>query len=81
MFNIGGEAKQGVTVGTYGPSEGGDGGTDGQNPLVGYIQPAKGNGWIAWFTKKGDMILYPNREEDGAVIGEPIRVSHKGGTQ
>ena len=66
-----GKGKQGMIVGEY---------TDGvcsedSNALVGYVQPAcKNPQWILWVTKKGNGILYTQREPSGAVIGEPILI-------
>ena len=80
MINIGGTAKQGVVMGTYGPNEEGKNYKNENNIVVGYIQPAGDYPkWIAWFTLKGDMVIYTSREPNGGVIGDPIRISHKGG--
>jgi hypothetical protein len=66
-----GNGKQGVKIGEY--SDGVHSKDD--NATIGYVQPAcKNPQWILWFTKKGDGILYTEREPSGAVIGEPIRI-------
>lgn len=78
-MQIGAVSNLGVIVEEYGGdnSEPSDG-----NSIIGYIEPAgKQPSWIAWFTKKGDLILYTQRSyldgANGAVIGEPIRVNSK----
>lgn len=70
-----GHGKQGVIICEYGPTESLESPDDG-NAVIGYVEPACDNPrWILWFTKKGDALLYRDREPTGGVIGEPIRVS------
>jgi hypothetical protein len=64
------KSKQGIRVGEYSPE------SEDANGVIGWMEPACDKPrWIAWFTKKGDLLLYVEREESGAVVGEPIRVS------
>jgi hypothetical protein len=45
------------------------------NPVIGYVQPACENPqWILWFSESGDALLYTQRDVNGAVIGEPIKI-------
>jgi hypothetical protein len=38
----------------------------------GYIEPSSGN-WIIFLNEDGKPVVYwPEREEDGAVVGEPF---------
>lgn len=74
--------SSGVTVGTYAPEE--ETSKDGtgrhmvnQNPVIGWIEPMN-KGWLAWFTEKGDLLLYTKREANGAVLGEPIEAHGDG---
>src|ERR1035438_9217740 len=49
------------------------------NPVIGYIQPAcKHPQWIMWFMQNGDAVLYTEREPNGGVIGDPIRIKAQG---
>ena len=69
-----GNGKQGVIIGEYG----GRLNSKDDNATIGYIQPACRNPqWILWFTKKGNGILYTQREPSGAVIGKPIHINAK----
>jgi hypothetical protein len=66
-----GKGKQGVEIGEYGDGVH----SKDDNALIGYVQPAcKNPQWILWFTKKGNGILYTQREPNGSVIGEPIHI-------
>jgi hypothetical protein len=67
-----GRGKSGVKIGEYGNSEG--------MGTLGWIEPACDHpSWIMWFTAKGDALLYTEREESGAVIGEPIEIKARNG--
>jgi hypothetical protein len=64
-----GNGKQGVKIGEYSDVQDGNG-------VIGWVQPACDNPkWILWFTKQGDAILYTDREPDGGIKGEPIKVA------
>ena len=66
-----GNGKQGVRFGEYTDQIY----SDDENAILGWVEPAcKNPKWILWFTKQGDLILYPTREMGGGVIGEPIKV-------
>ena len=67
-----GVGKSGVKIGEYGNAKDGLG-------TLGWVEPAcKNPQWILWFDSKGDGILYTEREESGAVVGEPIKVKARG---
>jgi hypothetical protein len=68
-----GKGNDGVKIGEYGSGEQVD--PDDGNSVIGYFEPAcEKPQWIFWFTKRGDGILYTQREATGGVIGEPIHV-------
>jgi hypothetical protein len=70
--------KHGVRIGQYGPSEQVDCGEHNGNGIIGWIEPAcESLSWILWFSKNGDGFLYTEREDGGAVKGEPIRLKAK----
>ena len=61
-------SKTGLSIGDYGNTADGSG-------YVGWVEPACDNpSWILWFTENGDADLYTQREENGAIVGEPIRL-------
>jgi hypothetical protein len=79
------EPHSGITVGTYAPDEvtskdGTGRRVVNQNPVIGWIEPVS-KGWLAWFTEKGDLLLYTKREANGAVIGEPIEARGDGNSK
>lgn len=62
-----GRGKSGVKIGEYGAGDG--------LGTLGWIEPAcKNPKWIMWFTDKGDALLYTNREANGGVLGDPIKI-------
>jgi hypothetical protein len=64
-----GKGKQGVIIDETDPASG----------FLGSISPAIDKSqWIMWFDSKGDAVLYTEREDDGSVVGEPIRLKAKG---
>lgn len=68
-----GNKPNGVRVGEYG-GENADSEKD-QNAILGYVEPlCPGAQWIMWFTRKGDAVIYTEREETGAVKGQPIEL-------
>jgi hypothetical protein len=65
-----GKGKQGVIVSEYG---------DDGSGFLGSISPTVDKSqWIMWFDSKGDAVLYTEREDNGAVVGEPIRLKARG---
>lgn len=88
-----GHGKQGVIVGEYGcerapsglvPKRHGETRQD-HNEVVGWLEPACDSpAWIIWFTRQGDAIIYPHRENTGGITGynesgaNPIRLSADG---
>ena len=67
-----GVGKSGVKIGEYGTPQKGLG-------VLGWIEPAcKNPRWILWFDSKGDGFLYTDREDNGGVIGEPIKIKARG---
>lgn len=64
-----GKGKQGVIIDEIDPASG----------FLGNISPAVDKSqWIMWFDSKGDAVLYTEREDNGAVVGEPIRLKARG---
>ena len=64
-----GKGKQGVIIDEIDPACG----------FLGSISPAVDKSqWIMWFDSKGDAVLYTEREDSGAVVGEPIRLKARG---
>jgi hypothetical protein len=64
----------GVKLGDYGNIQDGNG-------VIGWIEPACENPqWILWFEENGDALLYTEREENGGVMGEPIKISARNKT-
>ena len=64
-----GKGKQGVIIDEIDPAGG----------FIGNISPAVDKSqWIMWFDSKGDAVLYTEREDNGAVVGEPIRLKARG---
>lgn len=62
------KVNSGVKVGSYGNEHDGGG-------YIGYVQPAcEGAQWIIWFEENGDAILYTEREPDGGVVGEGMKL-------
>lgn len=82
-----GHGKQGIIFGEYGCSRpnaapepkrqvGASEASSDKNAILGWLEPACDSpGWIIWFTRQGDVLIYPVREASGAVKGEPIRLS------
>lgn len=63
-----GKGKSGVKIGEYANQDDGGG-------TLGWIEPACDNPqWILWFTPKGDGLLYTERDKNGGIIGDPIRI-------
>ena len=79
-----GNGKQGVEINEYSVAEqvGKSRRKPDTNPVIGYVEPAcKNPQWILWFHKNGDALLYTRRAPGGAVVGDPIRISAKRGTE
>jgi len=67
-----GRGKSGVLIGEYANKSEGLG-------VIGWVEPAcKNPRWILWFDDKGDAVLYTEREDSGAVIGDPLRIKARG---
>lgn len=80
-----GYGNSGVIVGEYGisrPNADHPKGTQDEsqsqkdtNPVIGWIEPnCENSKWIMWFMENGDAVVYTDRYDDGAVIGDPIRL-------
>ena len=85
-----GNGKQGVKIGEYSPENSREGQEmkarkrQDSNDCLGWIEPAGDKPqWIMWFYRDGSALLYTQRlyddKNNGAVMGDPIRVSAKKG--
>lgn len=73
---------QNITIGRYKPHgrtlDVGDDAVDVADHFDGWIEGVRDDGtsWIMWLDATGNpIVFFPQREEDGAVVGDPIDIS------